>query len=99
MKTRPQEGELLLLRTILQCCWKWPDRQDTLEGWTEWWIMENHISWAVTEVKRALNELVKRDLMVQRRAADGRIHYRANPKKLNEIGRLLGKGGRKTQSG
>lgn len=90
MKTLAEDSEASLLRMILQCCLAKPDRQDTLEGWVQWWIMEHQISRAVTEIKRVLRELVRRDLMLERRATDGRIHYRVNQNKLKEIRQLLG---------
>ena len=91
MKTRGEDSEPLLLRTILQCCLSKPERQDTLEGWVQWWLMEHEISWAVTEIKKALEELVKRNLMIGRAGADGRVHYRVNQQRLEYIRKTLAK--------
>lgn len=72
-----------------------PDAQDTLEGITEWWLLEQRIRGAVTEVDGALHDLVANDLLVARQCADGRTYYGLNRAKEREIRRYL----RNVQSG
>jgi hypothetical protein len=66
-----------------------PEAQDTLEGITEWWLLEQRIRYAVTEVDGALRNLVADDLLVTRQCADGRTYYGLNRAKDREIRRYL----------
>jgi hypothetical protein len=71
-----------------------PEAQDTLEGITEWWLLEQRIRYAVSAVDGALNDLVIDNLLVTRQCADGRTYYGLNRAKEREIRRYL----RETQS-
>jgi hypothetical protein len=66
-----------------------PEAQDTLEGITEWWLLEQRIRSAVAEVDGALRNLVDDDLLVKRECADGRTYYALNRAKEREIRRHL----------
>jgi hypothetical protein len=66
-----------------------PEAQDTLEGITEWWLLEQRIRSAVAEVDGALRSLVADDLLVTRQCADGRTYYGLNRAKEREIRRYL----------
>lgn len=66
-----------------------PEAQDTLEGITEWWLLEQRIRHAVTEVDGALRSLVADDLLVTRQCAGGRTYYALNRAKEREIRRHL----------
>lgn len=74
---------------ILAYLIKHPQAQDTLEGITEWWLLEQRIRSAVAEVDGALRGLVANDLMVARQCADGRTYYGLNQTKEREIRRHL----------
>jgi hypothetical protein len=65
------------------------DAQDTLEGITEWWLVEQEIQYHATAVKEAVGDLVDQQLLIQRRGLDSRYHYRLNPDKESEIQTLL----------
>jgi len=80
---------------ILAYLVKHPEAQDTLEGITEWWLLEQRIRYVVAEVDGALHHLVADDLLVTRQCADGRTYYGLNRAKEREIRRQL----RDTQSG
>lgn len=71
-----------------------PEAQDTLEGITEWWLLEQRIRHAVAKVDGVLDDLVADDLLVRRHCADGRTYYGLNRAKEREIRRHL----RKAQS-
>ena len=71
-----------------------PDAQDTVEGITEWWLLEQRIRYAVAEVDGALNNLVADDLLLTRQCADGRTYFGLNRAREREIRRHL----RKAQS-
>ena len=66
-----------------------PEAQDTVEGITEWWLLEQRIRYAVAEVDGVLHDLVANDLLVKRQCADGRIYYGLNREKKREIRRHL----------
>jgi hypothetical protein len=77
-----------------------PEAQDTLEGITEWWLLEQRIRYAVTEVDAALTNLVADGLLLTRQCADGRTYYGLNREKEREIQRHLrqAESGRQTES-
>jgi hypothetical protein len=74
---------------ILAYLVKHPEAQDTLEGITEWWLLEQRIRSAVAEVDGALHNLVADDLLVSRQCADGRTYYGLNRAKERQIRRHL----------
>jgi hypothetical protein len=74
---------------ILAYLVKHPEAQDTLEGITEWWLLEQRIRHAVAEIDGVLHDLVAEDLLVPRRCADGRTYYGLNRSKEREIRRHL----------
>jgi hypothetical protein len=78
---------------ILAYLVKHPEAQDTLEGITEWWLLEQRIRYAVAEVDAALHNLVTDDLLVTRECADGRTYYGLNRAKEREIRRHLREAG------
>jgi hypothetical protein len=62
---------------------------DTVEGIVGWWLPIQRIRYAVSEVEAALRELVAKKLVIARKAPDGRVHYRMNPKNKRAILRRL----------
>lgn len=58
-----------------------PERQDSFEGIVEWWLLEERIERVIQQMRVALEELVKRDLVFELRGSDGRIYYRLNADK------------------
>jgi hypothetical protein len=74
---------------ILAYLVKHPEAQDTLEGITEWWLLEQRIRYAVEEVERVLRELIADNLLVARESTDGRTYYGLNRGKEREIRRYL----------
>ena len=55
-----------------------PEAQDTLEGIIEWWLEEQQIIRQTSKVKDALDDLVARGLIVERKGHDARTFYRIN---------------------
>ena len=74
---------------ILAYLAKNPDAQDTVDGIVEWWLLAQHIERQIARVKEALDELVRRELIVVRRGKDSRIYYRLNQRKAKGISKLL----------
>ena len=55
-----------------------PEAQDTLEGIIEWWLEEQQIIRQTSRVKDALDDLVARGLILERKGHDARTFYRIN---------------------
>lgn len=66
-----------------------PQAQDTLEGVTQWWLLEQEIKRQMDKAQAALDELIAQGLVVARRGKDGRTRYRINRRRLKEIRSLL----------
>ena len=62
---------------------------DSVEGILTWWLPVQRIEHAIKNVEVALQDLVARELIIARKARDGRLHYRMNPKKKQDIRRRL----------
>ena len=74
---------------ILESLARHVDRQDTVEGVAQWWLLENRIEWTVAEVKAALSELVSQKLVLEKLGVDGRAYYRINRRRLQQVRALL----------
>ena len=66
-----------------------PDASDTLEGITEWWLLDQHIERHMAAVEGALAELVAKEFIIERKGKDLRTYYRLNQSKYGEIRSLL----------
>lgn len=66
-----------------------PDSSDTVEGIVQWWLLERKIECQTAQVKEALIDLVKKELLVEDPRQNSRIHYRLNPGKYEEIQTLI----------
>lgn len=86
------DEELNTAYRILRYLVENPNAQDTLEGVVEWWLLDKYTRGNVMRAKEALEELVKADLIVQRRGKESRIYYKINPQKLKEISSLFTSG-------
>ena len=62
-----------------------PKAQDTFEGIVEWWLLERQIKIQKARVKKALSDLVARELILERKGSNSQIHYRVNQSKHEEI--------------
>ncbi len=74
---------------VLQYLSAHPEAQDTVEGITEWWLLENSIRRATIEVQQALAQLQAEGLVLGRSGGDRRVHYRLNPRKRRAVALLL----------
>jgi len=84
----PSKSEPFLFREVLQCFARFPERDDTLNGIVEWWLLENRIAWSVVEVQAALDELVARGFVIMWATGSGQKRYKANPARQTEIEEL-----------
>jgi hypothetical protein len=67
-----------IARAVLTYLRKFPNAQDTLSGIGEWWLPDQSIRSHPAMLRGALNELVARGFILQRKGKDSRIHYRIN---------------------
>jgi len=65
------------------------DAGDTLEGIVEWWLMEQEIRYSTAQVKEVLEDFTLKQLILEYKASDRRVHYRINRSKEKEIQALL----------
>ena len=56
-----------------------PQAQDTVEGIVEWWLLEQRIKRATTQVKAVLAQLVAEGLVIPRDGTAGRVYYPCQP--------------------
>ena len=59
-----------------------------MEGVVRWWLLEQAIVEETAYAKEALAELVKKGLLVEHTGTDGRVHYRINELRRDEIVRF-----------
>ena len=64
-----------------------PDASDTLEGITEWWLLNQRINYEMKKVEAAILKLVKHGWVVEIKGKDSRIRYRLNYQKMRELNR------------
>jgi hypothetical protein len=76
-------------RRILEYLRRHPDAQDTIVGIAEWWLPKGKTKTPLKIVESALEELVAKDLVIERTRKDSQIHYRMNINKLREIELVL----------
>ena len=62
---------------------------DTPEGIAAWWIRQQRIEEAVEDVHRALNVLVDRGLVLERRGPGHRSYYQLNRRRIADVTRFL----------
>jgi transcriptional antiterminator RfaH len=60
-----------------------PCLQDTLEGITEWWVLEQRIRYLVAETRAALGELVAGRFVLTRQGNEGAGRKRRFPEQMN----------------
>lgn len=66
-----------------------PNAQDTLEGISEWWLLDQDIKNELTRIKRAVAKLVTDGYILEREGRDSQIHYRVNRTKQKQISMTL----------
>jgi hypothetical protein len=80
-------GKSQVAREILAYLADHPDAQDTLDGIIEWWLLERKTIYQKKIVKEALEELVRRNLLLEYQGKDSIIYYHTNLKKFQELDR------------
>jgi hypothetical protein len=83
MDNNSQDSVGSIAEQVLSYLSRHPEAKDTIEGITEWWLLEQRIHVAEMVVKKALADLVDRGLIVQNRAGDGKVYYSLNKERTN----------------
>lgn len=78
-----------IARDVLSYLIEHPDAQDTLEGIVEWWLVEQKIKQQTVTVREVLDDLVKRQYLVESKGMDSRSRYRINRSMREEIFSLI----------
>jgi hypothetical protein len=76
-------------RGILDYLRKHPEAQDTAAGISEWWLPKLKVKTLLKDVESALEELVAKELVLERTSRNSQTHYRMNVNKMSEIEALL----------
>jgi hypothetical protein len=66
-----------------------PNAQDTLQGITEWWLLEQEIKSRIDQVERVLERLVGERLLIKHTGKDSQTHYHVNSQQLKQIDSFL----------
>lgn len=66
-----------------------PNAADTAEGILQWWLLDRAIVEEEEAMRRALDRLVERNLIVAVEAADARRHYRLNAEQIEATRKLI----------
>ena len=64
-----------------------PDADDTVSGIVEWWLLEQHIRDKTAAVQKALDEMVRKGLILERKAKDSQVRYCINPNRIRDVER------------
>ena len=76
-------------REILRYLLRHPDAQDTLEGISEWWLLEETIIRKYAEVEAALTKLVDRGFVLEKRVVNLGTLYCLNKIKAEQITEIV----------
>lgn len=78
-----------LSQAILRYLVRHPNAQDTLEGISEWWILEDRIIQKYAEVQEALTFLVGQGFVLEKRIPNAGVFYCLNIEKKRQIEKLV----------
>jgi hypothetical protein len=76
-------------REILRYLLRHPDAQDTLEGISEWWLLEETIIRKYAEVEAALTKLVDRGFVLEKSVVNLGTLYCLNKIKTDQITEIV----------
>ena len=76
---------------ILSYLVEYPTAQDTLDGMTEWWLLERYVNYQIAGVRDALATLVREGLVLEHKMHNLPARYTINRDKAAEIRKILKK--------
>jgi len=80
-----------ITREILAYLLEHPDAQDTIDGIVEWWLLKQKIKYQTKMVREALEELINKGFILEKKKGDSQVHYEINQSKHEGIRILLNK--------
>ncbi len=87
----PEEAHVAeLKRHVLGYLIDNPGARDTMEGLSQWWILQQSIEQESARVRKAVEQLVAEGLLLESAGPDGRAHFQVNPQAESTILDLLG---------
>ncbi|HYP30149.1 MAG TPA: hypothetical protein VE262_25815 [Blastocatellia bacterium] len=89
MKGKNTDPDVPIMFQILAYLAENPDAEDSLEGITEWWILQQNIRVESRRVSTALKQLLEKELISEVAGLDNRTYYRINRSKYDQIKQLL----------
>ncbi len=91
-ESQTAQEEISIANKILAYLLDHPDAEDSLEGVVEWWLHEQEIRHRTTEAKAALDCLVKKGFVIEKKTEGRPPVYRFNPeRKVQELRKIVGK--------
>ena len=66
-----------------------PNAQDTLEGILDWWLLQQDLQRNIALVRKALDELLDKKFLLERKGTNKQKYYQVNHEKLTEIATLI----------
>ncbi len=66
-----------------------PNAKDTLEGILDWWLLQQDFKRNIALVRKALDELIDKKFLLERKGNDRQRYYQVNHEKLTEIAILI----------
>jgi hypothetical protein len=66
-----------------------PNAQDTLEGILDWWLLQQDLKRNIALVRKALDDLIDKKFLLERKGNDKRKYFQVNQEKLKEIATLM----------
>jgi hypothetical protein len=66
-----------------------PKAKDTLEGIVNWWLLQQDIKQSVSLIRKAVDGLIHKGFLLERRSNDRTKYYQLNREKLPEITALI----------
>jgi len=79
----------VLAKRILAYWVENPNAKDTLDGIADWWVRYQEFRFWRPRVKQALSELVKNNLVLEKRGRDSQLFYELNRKLNAEVHRIV----------
>ncbi len=66
-----------------------PNAQDTLEGILDWWLLQQDLKRNIALVRKALDQLIDKKFLLERKGNNKQKYYQVNQEKLKEIAILM----------
>jgi hypothetical protein len=66
-----------------------PNARDTLEGIVDWWLLQQDIKRNVALIRKTVDGLLHKGLLLERQGNDRTKYYQVNRKRLPEISALI----------